>query len=84
MACGTPVIAYRRGSVPEIMEDGVTGYVVENEDDALAAAQKIHELDRTECRRVFEQRFTAKRMAENYLQVYRRLVETAQRTVSIA
>ena len=59
MACGTPVIAFRRGSVPELIDDGVSGYVVDNEDEAVA------ELDRCRVRAAFEQRLTAARMARD-------------------
>lgn len=72
-ACGTPVIAYRHGSVPEIMEHGVTGYVVTNQAEAVQAAMHVHELDRARCRRVFEERFTARKMAANYVSQYRRI-----------
>jgi glycosyltransferase involved in cell wall biosynthesis len=75
MACGTPVIAYRRGSVPEVMDDGVTGFVVDNDTEAALAAARVHELDRAAVRRVFEARFTARVMAENYLALYQRLLE---------
>jgi glycosyltransferase involved in cell wall biosynthesis len=70
-ACGTPVIAYRHGSIPEIMEHGVTGFVVDNQEDAVRAAQRIGEIDRRACRQVFDSRFTVAHMAENYLRVYR-------------
>jgi glycosyltransferase involved in cell wall biosynthesis len=73
MACGVPVIAFNRGSVPEIIEDGVTGYIVEDEKGAVAAVERARRLDRARIRRVFEQRFTARRMAEDYLSVYRSL-----------
>jgi glycosyltransferase involved in cell wall biosynthesis len=73
-SCGTPVIAYRHGSVPEIMEDGVTGFIVTNQDEAIRAAQQIDTIDRKGCREAFERRFTAAHMAENYLRVYRRLL----------
>jgi glycosyltransferase involved in cell wall biosynthesis len=73
LACGTPVIAWRNGSVPEIIDDGVTGFVVDNLDDAVTAAGKIGEIDRHECRRVFETRFDVARMARDYVDVYRRL-----------
>ena len=63
MACGTPVIAFRRGSVPEVIDKGVSGFVVENEDEAVAAIKRIGELDRRRVRAAFEQRFTARRMA---------------------
>lgn len=73
-ACGTPVVAYRNGSIPEIMEDGVTGFIVTNQEEAVRAAQQIESIDRRGCREVFEQRFTVAHMAENYLRIYRRLV----------
>jgi glycosyltransferase involved in cell wall biosynthesis len=72
-ACGTPVLAYRNGSVPEIVDDGITGFIVSNQDEAFAAVDRFGELDRARCRRVFEQRFAAKRMADDYLAIYRRL-----------
>jgi glycosyltransferase involved in cell wall biosynthesis len=74
MACGTPVVAFGRGSVPEIVDDGITGFIVDNEDEAAQAAAAASRLDRARVRRVFEQRFTARRMAEDYLNVYRRLI----------
>lgn len=74
MACGTPVIAYRHGSVPEVMEDGRTGFVVSGLEEAVAAASRLPELSRRACREVFERRFTARRMAESYLEVYGRLL----------
>lgn len=69
-ACGTPVIAYRHGSVPEIMEEGVTGFIVENQEQAMRAAENIESIDRRRCHDVFERRFTAAHMAANYLNVY--------------
>ncbi len=74
LACGTPVIAWRRGSVPEVLEDGVTGYIVESIDDAVGAVDRIDRLSRATCRRVFEQRFDARRMAADYVDIYARLV----------
>jgi glycosyltransferase involved in cell wall biosynthesis len=74
MACGTPVIAFRNGSVPEVVDEGVTGFIVEDEDQAAAAARRLDQLDRARIRHVFESRFTARRMAENYLALYRRLI----------
>jgi glycosyltransferase involved in cell wall biosynthesis len=71
LACGTPVIAWRRGSVPEVLEDGVTGYIVDSVDEAVTAAQRIDRLSRTTCRNVFEQRFDASRMARDYVAIYR-------------
>jgi glycosyltransferase involved in cell wall biosynthesis len=73
MACGTPVIAMRRGSVPEIIEDGVTGFVVDNEEEALAAIDRLGRIDRRRVRKEFERRFSAHRMANDYLQLYKML-----------
>ena len=75
MACGTPVIAWPCGSVQEIIEPGVTGFVVDNIEDALAALQMVNSLSRNLVRKRFEARFTAELMARNYLRVYRRLLE---------
>jgi glycosyltransferase involved in cell wall biosynthesis len=74
MACGTPVIAFRQGSVPEIIDDGITGFIVDNEEQAVGAAKRVHQLDRVRIRRVFEECFTARRMAENYVSIYRELI----------
>jgi glycosyltransferase involved in cell wall biosynthesis len=74
MACGTPVIAMRNGSVPEVIDEHITGFIVDDEDQAVAAVRKLHSLDRARVRRVFEERFTARRMADDYLNVYRRLI----------
>ena len=79
MACGTPVIAYRHGSVDEVIEDGRTGFVVETLDAAVAAVRRVEDLDRAECRRVFERRFTAEQMAADYLQVYDRVIGRLRR-----
>jgi glycosyltransferase involved in cell wall biosynthesis len=73
MACGTPVVAFEGGSVREIVEPGVTGYVVEGMEEAVQATRRALQLDRRACRRRFEQRFTAERMARDYVDVYRRL-----------
>jgi glycosyltransferase involved in cell wall biosynthesis len=73
MACGTPVIAIRGGAVTEIIDEGVTGFVVEDEAAAAQAAQQLCRLDRGQIRRVFEQRFTARRMATDYVRLYQRL-----------
>src|SRR5712672_1872141 len=70
MACGTPVIALRNGSVPEVVDDGITGFIVDDEATAASAAGQIHLLDRTLIRTIFEQRFTARRMAEDYTRIY--------------
>lgn len=79
MACGTPVIAFPRGSVPEIIQHGVTGFIVDNASEAVAAAQKIQSIDRSNCRRVFEERFSSRRMAEEYLNVYRNLLAAQEK-----
>jgi glycosyltransferase involved in cell wall biosynthesis len=73
-ACGTPVIAWRRGSVPEVVEDGLTGFVVDSIEEAVQAVSGLGRLSRARCRRAFEQRFDAERMAADYVEVYRRLV----------
>ena len=67
MACGTPVIAFNRGSVPEVVDDGVTGFIVEDEKSAIGAVYRLPELSRAKVRERFEQRFTARRMAQDYL-----------------
>jgi hypothetical protein len=69
------VVAFRRGSVPEVMTDRVTGFVVDDVPDAVAAVHRIGRLNRRACRLVFEERFDAARMARDYLQVYRQLVD---------
>jgi glycosyltransferase involved in cell wall biosynthesis len=74
LACGTPVIAWPRGSIPELLRDGETGLIVENEDDMLDAVRRIRQIDRRRCRREFEERFTAAVMAERYATLYRQLV----------
>lgn len=74
MACGTPVIAYPRGSVPEIIEDGVNGFIVHDVREAAEAVKRVGELDRDRCRERFEERFTARRMAEDYVAVYEQLI----------
>ncbi len=78
MACGTPVIAYRGGAVPEVMEEGHTGFIVEALEDAVEAVRRVPKLSRKRCREVFEQRFTATRMANDYVRVYERLINSKQ------
>ena len=73
MACGTPVIAWSRGSVPEILDDGVTGLLANDIDEAVQAVAQIGRLSRTRCREVFEERFTAMRMAQEYVALYEQL-----------
>ncbi len=79
MACGTPVIAFNNGSVPEVLEDGLTGFIVDDEEQAIAAVAKIGSLDRDRIRAEFDHRFTAHHMARNYLKLYSRLAKS-QRT----
>jgi len=73
MSCGTPVIAWRHGSVPEVVEDGRSGFIVDSMQEALAALDKAARLDRLGVRTRFEERFSAARMAQDYLSVYRAL-----------
>jgi glycosyltransferase involved in cell wall biosynthesis len=80
MACGTPVIGWDRGSVPEVIEPGVTGFIVRSEREALDAIREVGRLDRRAVRAAFERRFTARHMAEAYVQVYRTLL-AAPRTM---
>ncbi len=75
MACGTPVIAFNRGSVPEIIEDGLTGFIVEDINGAIGAIDRLGHLSREKIRWRFEERFTARRMAQDYLSVYRSLTD---------
>ncbi len=74
MACGTPVIAFRHGSVPEVIDEGVTGFVVDDEEGAVRAIGRLGEIDRREVRACFERRFTARRMASDYVALYEDLV----------
>jgi glycosyltransferase involved in cell wall biosynthesis len=83
MACGTPVIAYNRGSVSEIIEDGVTGFIVEDEISAVAAVGRLAQLDRATIRGQFEARFTARRMALDYLAAYRSLMQAAEPRIKL-
>lgn len=78
LACGTPVIAYRHGSVPEVLEDEHTGFLVDSCEEAVCAARRIDEIDRDDCRAYFEERFAVSRMAEDYLDVYERLLNKPQ------
>jgi glycosyltransferase involved in cell wall biosynthesis len=73
LATGTPVIAYPHGAVPEIIENGTTGFLVESIDEAVQAVARVHSLDRKQCRENFERRFTARRMARDYVALYQRL-----------
>jgi glycosyltransferase involved in cell wall biosynthesis len=74
MACGTPAIAYRCGSVPELVEEGVTGFIVDDLNGAVEAVANVQNLDRAVCRRRFEERFSTQRMAQDYLEIYNRIL----------
>ena len=83
MACGTPVIAFNNGSVPEVIDPGVTGFIVDDIDAAVAAVNQLHTLDRAGVRAAFDRRFTARRMAEDYLGVYEQLAHPIQRLYAL-
>jgi glycosyltransferase involved in cell wall biosynthesis len=74
MACGTPVLAFKEGSIPEVIDDGITGYVVDSLEEATRKIGSLLALDRGRVRRRFEERFTATRMAQDYLRIYERLL----------
>ena len=80
MACGTPTIAFRQGSVPEIIDPGVTGFIVESIEESLHVLEEIPRFDRGRCRQVFEARFSAHRMASDYLRIYQRLIDMKRRS----
>lgn len=75
MACGTPVIAWRCGSVPEVLDHGVTGFIINSEHEAVLATRQVLELDRQVIRDVFDRRFSAKVMAQRYVDLYRTLTD---------
>ncbi len=70
MACGTPVVAYRNGSVPEVINEGITGFIVNSQEEAIEAVKKLSQLSRKKCRLIFEERFSVQRMVDDYLSVY--------------
>jgi glycosyltransferase involved in cell wall biosynthesis len=78
LACGTPIVAYDEGSVPEIVEDGVTGFLVQSVTEAVAAVNRLESIDRAACRRNFEDRFTAARMAADYVELYERIISRSR------
>jgi len=82
LACGTPVIAFNHGSVPEIIEDGKTGYIVESVDEAVKVLQGIDRISRDDCRRNFENRFSASIMANKYVQQYERILRSQRKQLS--
>jgi glycosyltransferase involved in cell wall biosynthesis len=81
MACGTPVIAFRRGSVPEVVDNFKSGFIVGSVEEAVAAVGKLDVLSRSECREIFERRFAASRMAEDYLAIYEKVLSRRRRLV---
>jgi hypothetical protein len=83
MACGTPVVAFENGSVPEVLENGVTGFMVHDEQQAVEAVGRAVALDRDRIRAEFDRRFTARRMAENYVSVYSRLAKAFRRAGAV-
>lgn len=83
MACGTPTVAFRRGSVPEVLDHGITGFIVDDIPQALDALGRVDTLNRRQIRKVFETRFSTQRMADDYLSVYHRLIH-GQRQESVA
>ena len=84
MACGTPVIAYPLGSVPEVMQDRVTGFIVPDLEGAVEAVKRLGEIDRRKCRRYFERHFNAERMAQDYLTIYQRLVRRESSSITVS
>jgi glycosyltransferase involved in cell wall biosynthesis len=74
MACGTPVLAFSHGAVAELVQDDITGFVVSSVEEAVSAVKRLEVLDRRRCRKVFEQRFSSERMAQDYLDVYQRVL----------
>jgi len=79
MACGTPVLAFRQGSVTEVVDEGITGHIVDSVDEAICKVRRVLALDRARIRRRFEQRFTAERMAQQYVKIYEKLIGTGLR-----
>jgi glycosyltransferase involved in cell wall biosynthesis len=83
LACGTPVLAYRRGSIPEIIDDGVTGFVCDNLEEMVAAIQRLPLVQRQRCRNAFTTRFTVERMVHDYLSIYERMAETSRPVIHL-
>ena len=84
MACGTPTVAFRRGSVPEVLDDQISGYVVDDVEQAVEALKAIRHFDRARCRRVFEERFSVRHMAQDYVKIYQRVIDGSGRARSTA
>jgi len=83
MACGTPVVAWRCGSVPEVIDEHVTGRIVDNEDDAVMATREVIGYDRSRVRAVFDRRFTAEVMAQRYVQLYDQLARDREQDLGL-
>jgi len=83
LACGLPVIAYSLGSVPEIIDDQVSGFLVNNVEEAVQAVANISRINRKDCRRAFERRFTSQRMANDYLSIYQRIAKTETEAIAL-
>jgi glycosyltransferase involved in cell wall biosynthesis len=81
LSCGTPVIAFRGGSVEEVIDDGITGFVVDSVEEAIHAVERVDEIDRRTCRSVFESRFSANRMVADYMKIYARLLRSTDGVV---
>ena len=79
IACGTPVIAYDGGAVPEVIKDGETGFIAKNLEDAAEAVHRVSEISRAHCRKIFEKHFTVTRMARDYVRIYRRTIDRRMR-----
>ncbi|MCC2643612.1 MAG: putative Glycosyl transferase, group 1 [Nitrospira sp.] len=79
LACGTPVLAYRRGSIPEIIDDGITGFICDDLNEMVTAVRRVSLIQRRHCRQAFEARFTVARMARDYVALYENLLSTNQR-----
>jgi glycosyltransferase involved in cell wall biosynthesis len=82
MACGTPVIAYEGGAVAEVIEEGRTGFIVTELEDAIDAVRRVPDLCRARSREIFEERFTVNRMADDYLKVYMRIINPRMRMLN--
>lgn len=82
MACGTPVIAYPCGSIPEVVDEGITGYIINSQEEAVKAVENLPLISRKLCRETFEQRFSAKRMAQDYLKIYTSLNKSGERSIT--
>jgi glycosyltransferase involved in cell wall biosynthesis len=83
LACGTPVIAYREGSVPEVLENGTTGFIVDNADQAVDAVKRLKEIDRKNCREHFERQFSDARMTNDYLTIYKKLIRKGPAEITL-